>query len=92
VYTKPVAAFIVGRTAPPGKRMGHAGAIIMGRTGTTQSKIEAFKRVGVDVADKPSMVRGVRLRTLSRRRSWVQIPPPAPKILFIFSVLISLKA
>jgi len=55
-YAKPVAAFVAGRTAPPGKRMGHAGAIIMGNTGTAASKIEAFKKAGVSVAQKPSDV------------------------------------
>lgn len=55
-YPKPVVAFVAGRTAPPGKRMGHAGAIIMGRTGTAQSKIEAFRKAGVEVAEKPSDV------------------------------------
>ncbi|KPV64927.1 MAG: Succinyl-CoA ligase (ADP-forming) subunit alpha [Candidatus Bathyarchaeota archaeon BA1] len=55
-YAKPVVAFIAGRTAPPGKRMGHAGAIIMGRAGTAQSKVEAFRRAGVSVAEKPSDV------------------------------------
>jgi len=52
-YSKPIAAFIAGRTAPTGKRMGHAGAIIMGQTGTAGSKIEAFKKAGVYVAEKP---------------------------------------
>jgi len=53
-YPKPVVAYIAGRLAPPGKRMGHAGAIIMGSSGTAKSKIDAFARVGVPVAEKPS--------------------------------------
>jgi succinyl-CoA synthetase alpha subunit len=55
-YPKPVAAYVAGRAAPAGKRMGHAGAIILGKSGTAETKIEALKDAGVRVALKPGEI------------------------------------
>ncbi len=62
-FSKPVVAFIAGRTAPADKRMGHAGAIISGGSGTAAGKVEALTEVGVRVADSPTQVPEI-LRTL----------------------------
>jgi succinyl-CoA synthetase alpha subunit len=55
-FTKPVAAYIAGRAAVPGKRMGHAGAIIQGSSGTAESKMNALREAGVTVGELPSQV------------------------------------
>ena len=65
-FGKPVVAFVAGRTAPVGRRMGHAGAIVMGRAGTAQSKIDAFLSAGVGVAEKPSDVARVLAKELGK--------------------------
>ncbi|HXM19282.1 MAG TPA: succinate--CoA ligase subunit alpha [Candidatus Tumulicola sp.] len=58
-FTKSLIAFIGGRSAPEGKRMGHAGAIVSGSGGTAKAKIEAFRKVGVPVADSPADIPGL---------------------------------
>jgi succinyl-CoA synthetase alpha subunit len=65
--TKPVVGFIAGTTAPPGKRMGHAGAIISGGSGTAAEKIAALKAAGVVLADTPSGIGIAMARVLERR-------------------------
>jgi succinyl-CoA synthetase alpha subunit len=66
VYTKPLVAFIGGRTAPEGKRMGHAGAIVAGGKGSVKGKVAALERVGALVAKKPSEVGGLLRQATAR--------------------------
>jgi len=63
-FKKKVVTFISGRTAPPGKKMGHAGAIISGKMETAIAKIEAFKKIGVPVADRPDQIPDLMLELL----------------------------
>lgn len=61
---KPVAGFISGATAPPGKRMGHAGAIISGGSGTAEAKISVMKECGIQVADTPAVIGETMIKAL----------------------------
>ena len=65
--TKPVAAFIAGRTAPPGKRMGHAGAIISGGKGTAEAKLEALRDAGIEIAETPADMGTAMVRAMQRK-------------------------
>ena len=67
--SKPVAAFIAGRTAPPGKRMGHAGAIISGGKGTAEAKLSALRDAGIEIAESPADMGTAMARAIAKRPS-----------------------
>jgi succinyl-CoA synthetase alpha subunit len=73
---KPVVGFIAGRTAPPGRRMGHAGAIIAGGKGTAQEKMAAMRVAGIHVVESPAMI-GETMEKVLRRRGLVPAAKPA---------------
>jgi succinyl-CoA synthetase alpha subunit len=65
--SKPVVGFIAGRTAPPGKRMGHAGAVVSGGSGTAEAKIAAMRQAGITVVESPHLLGRAMKDALARR-------------------------
>jgi succinyl-CoA synthetase alpha subunit len=77
--SKPVVGFIAGRTAPPGKRMGHAGAVISGGSGTAEAKLAAMRDAGIAVCDGPHLLGKTMKDLLDRRTTKKKAPARVPK-------------